>query len=67
MGVSLVGGRGWMGGLRRGGGEAEAPGAAGDDGDFARNGEEGGEVVEVGVGGVGHGDGWGVDVDMVGL
>lgn len=56
-----------MGGLRRGGGEAEAPGAAGDDGDFAGDGEEGGEVVEVGVGGVGHGDGWGVDVDMVGL
>ena len=47
---------GFGGGLRGGGAEAEAAGPAGYDGDFAFEGEEGGEIVELGFG---HGDGLG--------
>jgi hypothetical protein len=43
-------------GLRGGGAEAEAAGAAGYDGDFAFEGEEGWEIVELCFG---HGDGLG--------
>lgn len=44
-----------MGGLRRGGAQAEAAGAACYDGNLAFEGEEGGEIVELCFG---HGDDW---------